>query len=183
MPSAPASHRTLHRIAFAQEIAKLEAELGFRLHPELKGLLRLHNGTDRSAVPGSFLPLSHRLIGTGEITDMHRILVDMGWHGPDSPWDQDYLNGHPHQWVPFAVPLDGGVAFVDHRPGPTYGHVFELGVGSGDIDATLWATSLAELFDALADAVEHTVTFLHYRPRLEGSSADGALLTWDVVTG
>jgi hypothetical protein len=27
------------------------------------------------------------------------------------------------QWVVFAEPDDGGMSFVDHAPGPTYGHV------------------------------------------------------------
>jgi hypothetical protein len=146
----------------------------------LAELLRRHNGASRVG-GGDFLPLGHRLIGTGEITEMHWVLVDAGWHEPGSPWEQDDLHGHPHQWVPFALPIDGGVAFVDHRPGPTYGHVYELGIGSGDIDATLWAPSLAELFDRLAEAVERTAPFLYYLPRLEESSANGSTLTWDVL--
>ncbi|SEM20071.1 SMI1/KNR4 family protein [Streptacidiphilus jiangxiensis] len=180
--NAPASHASLGRIAFAQEIASLESQLGFRLHPELKALLRLHNGTtgEGSAI---FLPLHHRLIGTAEILQSHFALLDLGWHdeNEDLPWGEDDLNGHIHQWVPFAVPLDGGYAFVDHRPGPSYGHVYEMGIGSGDCDGTLWATSLSSLFAQLADAVEGQAPFRRFAPRLVHDPDQGSTLTWDIL--
>jgi cell wall assembly regulator SMI1 len=177
----PADHAALRPPALPEEIAALESELGFPLHPELNAMLRLHNGV--GGVTGNFLPLRHRLSSTSEMGQMHRILVGLGWHDdPDSPWDEDCLNGHPHQWVPLALPNDGGVAFVDHRPGLTYGQVFEMGIGSGASEATLWATSLGELFVRLANALDGTVPFLYYRPRIDGQTTDEALLSWDVVT-
>lgn len=178
--NAPAGHATLGRIAFAQEIASLESRLGFRLHPDVKALLRLHNGAGKLR-PVAFLPLNHRLISTSEIIRSHVRIVDFGWHDEDSPWEEDHLNGHAHQWVPFALPIDGGYAFVDHRPGPTYGHVYELGIGSGDTDATLWATSLGDLFSQLADALDEQSSFLHFRPRVDQDTAHGSALTWDVI--
>jgi hypothetical protein len=177
---APASRATLGRIAFAQEIAGLEGALGFRLHPELKSLLRLHNGAADTPA-GAFLPLRHRLLGAAEIAQRNFDLLELGWHHPDSPWPQDHLNAHTDRWVPFADPVDGGIAFVDHRSGPTYGHVYEIGIGSGDVDATLWATSLGELFDRLADALEGNAPFLYHRPRIDRGSASGPVLTWDVA--
>ncbi|MET8699857.1 SMI1/KNR4 family protein [Kitasatospora sp. NPDC004723] len=178
---APADHAALRPPAPPEEITALEAEFGFPLHPELSALLRMHNGV--SGVAGDFLPLRHRLSSTSEIGQMHRMLVGLGWHDdPDSPWDEDYLNGHPHQWVPFALPNDGGVAFVDHRPGPTYGQVYEMGIGSGASEATLWASSLGDLFIRLADALDGIAPFLYYQPQINAQTADGPLLSWDIVT-
>lgn len=178
---APADHAALRPKAQAREVSALEVELGFGLHPELAALLRLHNGV-AEAGPGAFLPLGHRLIGTTAIAEWHGFLVELGWHGPDSPWDEEYLNGHAHQWVPFALPNDGGMAFVDHRPGPGYGYVHEMGLGSGDADGTLWATGPGELFALLADAVEGGTPFLDHRPRIDRREAGRSALTWDIVS-
>ncbi|MGV9557248.1 hypothetical protein [Streptomyces sp. NPDC003401] len=66
--------------------------------------------------------------------------------------------------MPFALPDDGGVAFVDHRPGPTYGHVYEMGVGYGDLDGTLEGSILTEFVRAVTDALESGTPFLYHRP-------------------
>lgn len=56
------------------------------------------------------------------------------------------------------------MAFVNHAPGPTYGHVYEFGMGSGASDVTLWATSLTDLFDTLATALETGAPFQSMYP-------------------
>ncbi|MFD7236002.1 SMI1/KNR4 family protein [Streptomyces syringium] len=126
---SPADHAALQSPATAEEITRLEAQLGFSLHPELRALLERHNGvaehlTTResdSFQAGAFLPLGHRLNHTDRNASAHRILVDFGQENTASGlWEEDDLDGHAHQWVPFAHPNDGGVAFIDHRPGPTY---------------------------------------------------------------
>uniref|UniRef100_UPI003FD6CA23 SMI1/KNR4 family protein n=1 Tax=Streptomyces luteireticuli TaxID=173858 RepID=UPI003FD6CA23 len=170
---SPADHAALQSPATAEELTRLEAQLGFPLHPELRALLERHNGVTEQQPTrevnlfqaGAFLPLGHRLNHTDRIASEHRILADFGEENTASGlWEEDELNGHAHQWVPFAHPNDGGVAFIDHRPGLTYGRVYEMGIGSGDIDGTEWASSLTELFDRLASSLEAGTPFKHYWP-------------------
>ncbi|MFF3459515.1 SMI1/KNR4 family protein [Streptomyces sp. NPDC002730] len=169
---SPADHAALRPPATAAEIAELEKQLGFALHPELRGLER-RNGViepepNRGPEPGVFpagniLPLGHRLGSTAEMASMHKILVDVGEDNTEVElWDEEDLAGHLHLCVPFALPNDGGVAFVDHRPGPTYGHVYEMGIGSGDLEGTLWGSSLTEFVRAVTDALETGTPFKYY---------------------
>ncbi|MGA5135296.1 SMI1/KNR4 family protein [Streptomyces olivoreticuli] len=143
--NSPAGYTALQPPATAQEIAGLEVGLGFSLHRELRTLLERHNGAAGLRVgiavgdqSGGFLLLGHRLSCTSRIASQHAGLVEFGKEG---------LNGHAHQWVPFALPRDGGAALIDHRPGPMYGHVYEMGIGSGAVGATEWAPRLAGLFN------------------------------------
>ncbi|MEX2985723.1 SMI1/KNR4 family protein [Streptomyces sp. C36] len=188
--NSPDDYAALRPSATAQEITGLEADLGFSLHPELRALLERHNGVAELQAgvavgdqPGGFLPLGHRLSCTSRIASQHVELVEFGEENLASElWEEDDLNGHAHQWVPFALPIDGGVAFVDHRPGPTYGRVYEMGIGSGAVDATEWAPSLAGLFNVLADALETGAPFRHYWPEVRSTSSDLRCLEWDIRT-
>ncbi|MBM9503189.1 SMI1/KNR4 family protein [Actinacidiphila acididurans] len=190
--NSPADHAALRPPATAQEIAALEARLGFPLHPELRALLERHNGVAElrpthgpfQFQAGAFLPLGHRLNSTERIAEEHAMLVEFGEDNLDSElWEEDELNGHAHQWVTFAHPNDGGVAFVDHRPGPTYGHVYEMGIGSGEIEGTEWATGLGELFDRLADALEAGTPFLYYLPGFHEDPTGQRFVEWTVRVG
>ncbi|WP_051764990.1 hypothetical protein [Streptomyces sp. NRRL F-5135] len=96
--------------------------------------------------------MGHRLSGTDRIAYEHELLVNLSGLMANGRGEDD-LQGHAHQWVPFAHPNDGGVAFIDHRPGPTYGRVYEMGIGSGAVEAATWGASLTELFDALATSL------------------------------
>jgi cell wall assembly regulator SMI1 len=156
---APADHAMLRPAATEEQIAAIETAYGFELHPELKALLRLHDGTpwDVSRPSfGCFLPNGHRLSSTDQIIAMRQILLDFyedfpeNWGDWRDVWAKEPVVARSHQWVPFAELNDGGLAFVDHCPGPTYGQVYEFGMGSGASEITLWATSLAEFFDAMA---------------------------------
>ncbi|MEW2354314.1 SMI1/KNR4 family protein [Spirillospora sp. NPDC029432] len=162
--NVPEDHALLSPPASDAQIAAVEAAYQMELHPELRALLRLHNGTRSGGDPfGRFLPLGHKLIGTQNIVGFRDMLTSPEMRGS---YPHDSVEGHPHFWVPFAEPKDGGLAFIDHHPGPTYGHVYELGIGSGAIDAQQWAPSLSALFAALATAVETGVPFQDYRPAL-----------------
>ncbi|MEU2655018.1 SMI1/KNR4 family protein [Streptomyces sp. NPDC007325] len=189
---SPADHAMLRRPAERERLAALESRLGFGLHPELTALLRQHDGADepvadpgsgRRLPAGAFLPSGHRLCGVDDIMTMYDVLVDVGEDNIDADlWEDDELAVNLHRCVPFALTNDGGVAFVDHRPGPSYGHVYEMGIGSGDLDGTLWATSLTQLFRTLADAVESDGPFLFYRPAPYEDGSGHRCLEWQIRT-
>ncbi|MCO6010544.1 SMI1/KNR4 family protein [Actinoallomurus purpureus] len=170
---APDDHAVLRPAATEEQIAAIETAYGVELHPELTALLRLHDGTpwDVSRPSfGCFLPIGHRLSGTDQIISMRQILLDFhedfpeNWGDWRDIWTDEPVIARSHRWVPFAEPNDGGLAFVDHCPGPTYGHVYEFGMGSGASDVTLWGTSLTEFFDAMATAVETGAPFQNSYP-------------------
>ncbi len=188
---SPADHAALRAPATAAEIAELEKQLGFALHPELRALLERRNGVaepELSSAPepgvfpaGNILPLGHRLSSTAEIASMHKILVDVGEDNAEVElWDEEDLAGHLHPCVPFALPNDGGVAFVDHRPGPTYGHVYEMGIGSGDLEGTLWGSSLTEFVRAVTDALETGTPFKYYWPVTFEHSSGRTCVEWEI---
>lgn len=85
-------------------------------------------------------------------------------------------------WVPFAYPNDGGVAFIDHRPGPGYGRVHEMGIGSGDVDGTVWASSLTELFNGLTSSLETGKPFHYYEPAVYEHARGQSCLAWRIVS-
>lgn len=181
--NAPYNHATLGPPATEEQIAAVEEAYGFALHPELKALLRLHNGTPPDAsqpVFASFLPIGHRLSSTNQIIGARQTLMHFYNDFPENwgdCWEEEEVLAHSHQWVVFAEPNDGGMAFIDHRPGPTYGHVYEFGMGSGASEVTEWATSLSALFDALATAVETGTPFQGSHPTfLEFARTDIASL-------
>ncbi|MFB7583524.1 SMI1/KNR4 family protein [Streptomyces hydrogenans] len=187
---SPADHAALRSPAGRERLAVLESRLGFALHPELKALLELHDGAaepaaspgSRSVLPaGAFLPLGHRLSGVDDIVMMYDVLVEVGEDNIEADlWEDEELAVNLRHCVPFALPNDGGVAFVDHRPGPSYGHVYEMGIGSGDLNGTLWATSLAELFRALADALESSGPFLYYAPTTYEDESGHHCVEWEI---
>ncbi|MGW5002535.1 SMI1/KNR4 family protein [Streptomyces hydrogenans] len=187
---SPADHAALRRPVGREQLATLESRLGFSLHPELKELLDLHEGAaepvarpgSRYVLPaGAFLPLGHRLSGVDDIVMMYDVLVDVGAENIEADlWDEDALAVNLHHCVPFALSNDGGVAFIDHRPGPSYGHVYEMGIGSGDLTGTLWATSLAELFRALVNALETSSPFLYYVPTTYEDASGHHCVEWEI---
>ncbi|MFF9340319.1 MULTISPECIES: SMI1/KNR4 family protein [unclassified Streptomyces] len=187
---SPADHAALRGPAGHEQLAGLESRLGFALHPELKALLELHDGAaepvadpgSRTVLPaGKFLPSGHRLSGVDDIVMMYDVLVDVGEDNIEADlWEEDALAVNLHRCVPFALPNDGGVAFVDHRPGASYGHVYEMGIGSGDLSGTLWATSLTELFQALADALESGRPFLQYTPTSHEDASGRHCVEWEI---
>lgn len=188
---SPADRAALRGPADPERIAGLESRLGFALHPELRRLLELHDGAALPvAEPGSFplpagafLPLGHRLSGLDDIVMMHDILVDVGENNIEADlWEDEALAVNLHLCVPIALPNDGGVAFVDHRPGPSYGHVYEMGIGSGDLDGTLWATGPAALFRVLADSLETGSPFLYYRPSTYEHESGRHCVQWEIET-
>jgi cell wall assembly regulator SMI1 len=154
-----------------KQIAEVERVHGFALHPEVAELLRLQGGVPwNTPLYGHLLPIGHRLSTVDHILGAHGTLLDFHADYPENwgEWQEMFteepVHAHAHQWLVFAEPNDGGMAFVDHAPGPTYGHVYEFGMGSGADDVTLWATSLTELFDTLATALETGAPFQSMYP-------------------
>ncbi|ANH89712.1 cell wall assembly protein Knr4 [Streptomyces sp. SAT1] len=190
--NSPADHAMLRGPAERERLAELESRLGFDLHPELNTLLQQHDGaaepvtgpgSRRSLPAGAFLPSGHRLSSVDDILMMYDVLVEVGRDNIDADlWADDALAVNLHRCVPFALPNDGGVAFIDHRPGPSYGHVYEMGIGSGDLDGTLWATGLTQLFRTLADALESGGPFLCYWPTLYEAEPGHHCLEWHIRT-
>lgn len=112
---------------------------------------------------------------------MHKILVEVGEDNTEAElWDEEDLAGHLYQCAPFALPNDGGVAFVDHRPGPTYGHVYEMGIGSGDLDGTLWGSSLTDFVRAVTDALETGTPFKYYWPTTFEHPSGRTCIEWEI---
>ncbi|MFE7564508.1 hypothetical protein [Kitasatospora sp. NPDC057500] len=77
--------------------------------------------------------------------------------------------------------MDGGVLFVDHLPGPAYGHVYEMGIGSGDTEGGLWATSLADMFTSLADSLTTGRPFHGFVPDTHWHTSGKHRLDWQVA--
>ncbi|GAA2735121.1 SMI1/KNR4 family protein [Actinocorallia aurantiaca] len=167
---SPDDHAVLLPPATEEEIARIEEAHGFALHPELKELLRLQGGTPWAVSSpgfGTFLPGGHRLCDAQQIIGAHEICLDFHEDFPENWgdwWPEGAVVAHADRWVVFAEPNNGGMAFVDHAPGPTYGHVYEFGMGSGASDVTHWATSLTDLFNTLATAVETDTPFQGTHP-------------------
>ncbi|MER5351419.1 SMI1/KNR4 family protein [Kitasatospora sp. NPDC002551] len=184
---SPADHAALQPAADAGQIAGLEDGLGFALHPQLRTLLELHDGVAPRPAgdtfpAGSFLPLGHRLLPTEHILTRHRTYVELFPVDTCDPGDWGTLVGHARWWVPIALPNDGGVLFVDHLPGPTHGHVYEMGIGSGDIEGSLWATSLADMFTALTGSLTTgRPAFHHFVPETQRHASGRHRIDWRVA--
>ncbi|MGW4767067.1 SMI1/KNR4 family protein [Nocardia sp. NPDC004278] len=181
---SPAARTALGPPATPDELARLETDLGFVLHPDLRALLERNNGLietrhgDFIEQPGAFLPLRYQLLDTAVIASDHRWCVGFGAENIASGLREDSLFGHAHQWVPIARSIDAGVLFIDHRPEPTYGHVYEAGIGSGAIDGTLWGSSLAAFFDTIASVLNARTDFQDFRPEVyESELSEETLLT------
>jgi len=190
--NSPADRAALRAPATEEQVAALERHLGFPLHPEVRALLARHDGVPelRAGAPGepfavqagAFLPSGHRLNGVARIISEHRMFTEVFEEDAEDPedWAEEPLIAHAEMWVPIAHPNDGGLVFVDHCPGPTFGEVYEMGVGSGDIEGHRWAGSLAEFFEALADGLEGGERFRYYRPAMAEDSAGTRCLEWRV---
>ncbi|MGA4543469.1 SMI1/KNR4 family protein [Uniformispora flossi] len=147
----------------AAEVASLELRLGFPLHPELRTLLHQYDGRhdplggEDKRVQAEFLPFGLHLIDAAGIRDLAEEAKE------DYPADPaaypgmteaDEAEAHIGSWVPFAADHDRGIAFVDHRPGPTYGDVYVFAEASGGWPPLEIARGLTDLFDGLAGPSE-----------------------------
>ncbi|GAA5100228.1 SMI1/KNR4 family protein [Nocardia iowensis] len=181
---SPASAATLQPGATAEQIAHLETVHGFALHPDVRALLEHHNGTvyvDGNAVEGTdFLPMGYMLDSIDRILAGHEWRTTFSAENRAIGIPEETLYGHAHQWVPIAHSIDAGILFVEHRPGPTYGHVIELGIGSGAFEGTLWANTLLEFFDALTHSLDTRTPFHDQTPGVrESNLTEEIYLHWD----
>ncbi|MFE1596795.1 SMI1/KNR4 family protein [Nocardia sp. NPDC058705] len=181
---SPTAVATLQPGATAEQIAHLEAAHGFALHPDVRALLEHHNGTVYAEYGGSaegvdFLPMGYMLDSVDQILAGHEWRTTFSAENRASGIGEEDLYGHAHQWVPIAHSIDAGILFVEHRPGPTYGHVIELGIGSGAFEGTLWADTLLEFFAALADSLNTRTPFHGMTPSVRESHLSGKIcLYW-----
>jgi cell wall assembly regulator SMI1 len=181
--NVPDEYATLRPPADPENISAIKVEYGFPLHPELKALLEYHDGVHHDPSIGgigSFLPGHYRLIDAARIAGERSMLLQFSDDFPEiwGEWPDDAVVAHAHQWVTFAQRNDGGIAFVDHRPGSTYGHVYEFGMGSGASDVDEWATSPTDFFDAIANSLKTGRQFKRYHPTIHESSPNGRRLSW-----
>jgi cell wall assembly regulator SMI1 len=181
---SPAALNALRPPATPDEITRLEADLGFILHPDLRALLERNNGAAETRhgefveKPGAFLPLSYQLLDISKIASDHRFFVKEAVLNREV-FPEEHLLGHMQQWAPIARSVDAGVLFVDHRPGPTYGHVYEMGIGSGVIDGRFCGPTLTAFFDTVAGALDNGTNLWSFRPEVYESELSGqTLLTW-----
>jgi len=157
----------LPRPVTAAEVAVLELRLGFLLHPELRTLLEQYDG--RYDPPGGedwcvraeeFLPFGLHLIDAAGIRSHYDGIIRDLAEGSKEDFSEDpaaypgMADGDDAEarigyWVPFAAGNDG-IAFVDHRPGPSYGYVYTFAEESGGWPPLELAPSLTDLFDRLA---------------------------------
>ncbi|MCP9620807.1 SMI1/KNR4 family protein [Nocardia otitidiscaviarum] len=178
---SPASVATLQPGATAEQIAQLEAGQGFALHPDVRALLEHHNGTvyvDGNAVEGAeFLPMAYMLDSIDRILDGHEWRTTFSAENRASGMPEEALYGHAHQWVPIAHSIDAGILFVEHRPGPTYGHAFE---------GTLWAAKLPIAFgdtDSPDVYLDQGVPGLDQIPVLDSALGQSGIELHDRVPG
>lgn len=181
---SPASAATLQPGATAEQIAHLEAVHGFALHPDVRALLEHHNGTryiDGNAAEGAeFLPMGYMLDPIDRILAGHQWRTTFSAENRALGFDEETLYGHAHQWVPIAHSIDAGILFVEHRPGPTYGHVIELGIGSGAFEGTRWADTLPEFFDTLTRCLDTGTSFHGQTPGVrESNRTEEIYLHWN----
>ncbi|KNE79394.1 hypothetical protein ADZ36_27860 [Streptomyces fradiae] len=177
--NAPGDYSALRPGASEAEVSRLESEVGFPLHGELKALLSEHNGvTPRrsSTEPGAFL-LGYSLLDTHGILEWHQNLSSMAHEAVEEGYEEEVVGRTAHpQWVPFAQALTGDLLFVDHRAGH-YGEVGEISFGDPEY-ALLWPSMTPMLTD-LCDAVEGSLPLPAARCR--PSVHEGRMLEW--VTG
>ncbi|MGP4009900.1 SMI1/KNR4 family protein [Streptomyces sp. 4N124] len=174
---APGEHAALRARATEADIARLEEELGFSLHPELKALLARHDGVAPlrgSADPGAFL-LNYALLDTKGILEQQRHLASMAQDAIEEGEEDLVVGRIAHSmWVPFAQAFSGDMLFVDHREGAHYGEVGEISFGDPDY-RVLWSSQNMMLEDLCAGVENGTpVTSL---PRVP-SVHEGRKLEW-----
>jgi cell wall assembly regulator SMI1 len=187
--NSPEDHALLRAGASPYDIARVERELGFALHPHLRALFELHDGVREEwpaelggFMAGFLLPGSHIPHGLDRALEDHRMFARTfeDVMEEDGPFEDgaEPLIAHAHQWVPFAHSNDAGTVFVDHHPGPGYGHVHTMGVGAGDVEGEWWATDLAEFFDKLADCLTGSTSLGHHTPTMFHHPSGRARLDW-----
>ncbi|MGR6999201.1 SMI1/KNR4 family protein [Yinghuangia aomiensis] len=141
------------------------------LHPELRTLLHEYDGRhdplggEAKRAQAEFLPFGLHLIDAAAIRrHCDGIVRDLAEEAkedfPVDPaaypgmTDADDAEAHIGAWVPFAADNGGGIAFVDHLPGPTYGYVYVFAEASGGWPPVETAPRLTDLFERLAQPSE-----------------------------
>ncbi|WTX00995.1 hypothetical protein OG216_47085 (plasmid) [Streptomycetaceae bacterium NBC_01309] len=200
---APDSHATLRPGATPEQLVVLKTRLGFAPHPQLAALLALHNGASpvagrpSNASGGGFLPFGHRLsdvdaivraseatkdqaadLGQPSVSDL---VADADADADDEFADEglhDSPEAHVAYWVPLSDTVTGAAIFVDHRPGPCYGHVYEIDFANGGMPE-FWAVDVANLFGTLTDTWENGGSFRGHRPAATTTPEGRRVLDWE----
>lgn len=178
---APADAEWLLPPASVAEIDGLEEALGFPLHPDLRELLELHNGTSpRSggAQPGAFL-FWYSPLTTEGIIAAHRNVLSVLDDAREAD-EEDIVLGmmaHP-RWVPFAENICGDIVFLDHREQQA-GEIGLMSYGSPQYQL-LWP-SMDVMWEELYASVKEGSLL---RPvGMQPSVEDGRILRWRGVPG
>lgn len=169
---APATHVSSPP-ADPQRIAEAQRQVGAPFPPDLIASLRRHDGSGPNGGDVFELPPFYHLISTQEIGNEAKILCDIlvssGEPGSVGSW----WHG---RYVPIAVDGSGEALFVDERSGRD-GRLGEHD-NEGDVNFDRWPSTLTELLEQTADALETGHDILGYcRPHVTPQG----VLDWDIV--
>ncbi|MCX4461818.1 SMI1/KNR4 family protein [Streptomyces sp. NBC_01549] len=160
------------------EIKRLEGDLGFPLHEDVRGIIRLHNGVTKrrsSTQPGAFL-LGYSLLDVDSIINSHRDLVSMV-EDSHAEGDEQLVVGRiaDTRWVPIAQCVTGDLLFVDHR----HHYAGEIGeISFGDPEYQMLWPRMDLMLEDLCNSVENQtpVTAVPRIPYVH----EGRMLEWGV---
>ncbi|MCT9930073.1 hypothetical protein N5079_07535 [Planotetraspora sp. A-T 1434] len=134
---APETYKRLTRPASAREIAEVEAKTGLRVPDSLRASLLRHDGGPGGS--GLALPPFYTMVGAADIAAYWKM---------SCPVSRD--------WVPFAVPGDGGFLFADSRTG----EIGEYFPENGPPTHAQWP-SYYRMLKTIADALVTGAPVLH----------------------
>jgi cell wall assembly regulator SMI1 len=161
---APASYQTLSAPASSEELTWAEAHLKTSVDSGLRRFLSRLNGVDSTSPDRFTFPTTYAPLSVQEIVAQHatltELLSEMGSSAPRRWW-------HP-LWVPFATSVGADCLVLDHRPGPTQGHVGVF-LHDGHADFGL-APSLASYLTNVATALEQGHKIDRRIPKVENGA-------------
>ncbi|WP_432972216.1 SMI1/KNR4 family protein [Dactylosporangium sp. CA-233914] len=167
---APATAAQLAPPATDEDIARLEAAVGFRLLPEVVTLLQWHNGAGDQDGAFTLGPL-HSMLSADAIAKTAHMLIKINDKSrlemPDYHWWR-------RTWIPVTSDWCGAHHVVDHGP-DTPGRVLYWDHETGEELLGPYHPSLTAFVAELLDALRHGTPIGDLRPIV---TADGEL-DWD----
>lgn len=173
----PGTYDALPPPATHGEILAAEKRLGLSFPEQLAESLLCHDGSAQLR-----LPPVYTLLSTEAIVEHQRLQAEIEdetraeYLAHDIPLEIDgqYARWHPG-WIPCASDDGGGYLVLDTQPGVQLGRVGKRDeIGQGEFPPGRIWTSLADLLEAVADALEDNVTLNGYERIVEDDD-----LRWD----
>jgi cell wall assembly regulator SMI1 len=177
---APGDYASLQPGASQDDIKRLEDNLGFPLHTDVRTTLELHNGVSArtaSTEPGAFL-LGYSLLDVEGVLAAYRDLLAVLEEAREQGEEELAVGRMAHrQWVPLAQGMTGDLLFVDHRP-HYWGEIGEMSFGDPEY-RLLWPR-MDLMLEALCSSVENRTPVTSI-PRVP-SLYEGRMIDWHVRT-